>query len=535
MASRIGTETWSCVTYDDRGRPKTKTTPASAAEPSGRTVSYDYGVGGDPATTSLSDPAGTITTTVDWLGRVISYTDTSTKTTTTAYDQAGRVTRTSGPAGTMAASYDAAGRVASQSLDGAEVATATYDAASSVLTAVAYPAGVGKGGNATSGAMGYDTRGRSSGLTWKKPDAAVLASDAVVRSAEGNVVDQSIDGTDPNPAGANFAYDGAGRLTEAFVPGHRYTYGFSPTGGCGPLTAAGKNTNRTSVSDNGGTPTTYCYDSGDRLTSTTDPRYGAIAYDAHGNTTTIGSQSLVYDGADRHLRTTVGTTNVAYARDATYRITERREASAVVRYGYSADGDTPDFTMDGAGTIIERSFGLLGGATVTKRAQGDVWSYPNVHGDVMATADASGAKQGATLSYDPYGQALSGLPDNSAGNMDYAWLGRHQRPLEHAGPLATIEMGARQYVPGLGRFLEVDPVEGGSANDYDYVNGDPVNSLDLDGRINLRKWAKDRVGNLKSLGKQALDNSVIRGIGAGVLAGSWVARRSNDTRVVPAW
>ncbi len=32
------------------------------------------------------------------------------------------------------------------------------------------------------------------------------------------------------------------------------------------------------------------------------------------------------------------------------------------------------------------------------------------------------------------------------------------------------------------RFLAKDPVEGGSANDYDYANGDPCNSYDLDGR-----------------------------------------------------
>ena len=42
-------------------------------------------------------------------------------------------------------------------------------------------------------------------------------------------------------------------------------------------------------------------------------------------------------------------------------------------------------------------------------------------------------------------------------------------------------MGARPYSPMLGRFLSVDPEEGGSANDYDHVAGDPINTLDLDG------------------------------------------------------
>lgn len=49
-------------------------------------------------------------------------------------------------------------------------------------------------------------------------------------------------------------------------------------------------------------------------------------------------------------------------------------------------------------------------------------------------------------------------------------------------------MGVRLYVPAIGRFLQVDPIPGGSANDYDYANQDPINAYDLDGRWGFRRW-----------------------------------------------
>ncbi|MCA1684076.1 MAG: hypothetical protein LC708_02985, partial [Actinobacteria bacterium] len=455
-----------------------------------RTVSYNYAVGNNPLVSTVADPAGTITTTTDLLGRVTSYTDATGRTTTTTYDRPGRVTDTSGPQGTIHVAPDAAGRPVTQSLDGAVVATASYTAAGGELSTVTYGNGT-KLGDPTP--IARDQAGRTTGLTFSQANGSALVTDIVVRSQSGRVRDEAIDGTDANATsgdgGANFRYDGAGRLTEARVPTKHLTYGFSATNGCG-LATTGRNANRTSMTVNGGTPTTYCYDSADRLTSSSDAAVGTPVYDGHGNTTTLGTQTLGYDPANRHLSTTAGPTNVSYTRDATDRIISRTENGATTGYGFAGPGDSPAFTTGLLGIVVDRFVSLVGGVTLTKRGAGDTWSYPNVHGDVVATANASGAKQGSTLSYDPYGVTLGPVPDNSNGNFDFGWLGQHQRGLEHApGVTPTVEMGARPYVPSVGRFLESDPVEGGSANDYDYVNGDPVNGSDLDGNYSCSAGA----------------------------------------------
>lgn len=129
-------------------------------------------------------------------------------------------------------------------------------------------------------------------------------------------------------------------------------------------------------------------------------------------------------------------------------------------------------------------------------------------------ANNVGTKIGATMHWDPDGNnILGGIPDNQIGSFDYGWHGGQQRPLEHeATLLPMIEMGARQYSPALGRFLEVDPIEGGTANDYAYVS-DPVNLSDLDGNgcgfLWLRKCAKkDRYDRLTNSQLVALYRSM---------------------------
>ena len=179
-----------------------------------------------------------------------------------------------------------------------------------------------------------------------------------------------------------------------------------------------------------------------------------------------------------------GTTKVSYVRDVTNRIVERKlNDVTVARYTFSSGGDTPDAELDVTNVIQRRTLGLMGGAVLSKATGSEIWSISNLHGDTIATLGSTGLVTGGPFTYDPFGKAVGGVPDNQIGSFDNGWLGQNQRPLEQqAGLRAVIEMGARIYDPLLGRFLQVDPVEGGTANDYTYVE-DPINQYDLGGTV----------------------------------------------------
>ncbi len=585
------------------------------------------------------------------------------------------------------------------------------------VASVAYPAGAGNAGNGSySDPLVRNSNGQLTSMAWRAPGGALISSSGVTRSQTGRIIDETIDGVDPHAGGTNYTYDTAGRLTQARLPGGVLdVYGYGAPSGCagGTATNPGANTNRTSWTRGGVTQSTYCYDNADRLVSVAGqaagPYTGAIAYDTHGNTTTLAGQTLTFDGSNRHAGTSAGGSTVTYVRDVLDRIVARtatgappaitirassstatdggpttqivvpvpagvvagdtmvagvttrgtptitvpagwtqvasqangttsrttvfrrvataaepasytftwtgnqKAAAGIVayagvdpanpvdvtatstgasstthtapsvtttginrmlvavyglgvtttatptaplvervdvtnpvalnavttiigerptpaagatgtstvtsaaaatdsaftialrpdttaavnetyRYSHSTGGDTPSLVLNPSNQVVELTMALPGGVVWTKRTGTQTWSYPNIHGDIAASADQTGVKQGATITYDPWGNPAGGAtPDNAAGSLDWGTLGQHQRPTEHTpGLQPLIEMGARGYSTTLGRFLEVDPIEAGTTtNDYMYVP-DPVNQFDLTGEWLPRDMRRGR-------------------------------------------
>ncbi len=129
-------------------------------------------------------------------------------------------------------------------------------------------------------------------------------------------------------------------------------------------------------------------------------------------------------------------------------------------------------------------------AAVQNNGETPVLQLTNLHGDIIATAYLSETATGlaSTADTSEFGVPTTSLPPK------YSWLGANEIPTEL--PSGVMAMGARSYVPELGRFLQPDPIPGGSANAYSYTFGDPVNTSDPSGESTIQELVAGHAGQV---------------------------------------
>ncbi|MGN9789232.1 DNRLRE domain-containing protein [Nonomuraea sp. ZG12] len=468
------------ITHDAAGRVTASETQVSPEGSGGAVVpefTYTYSpTTGLPSQTTSGDQ--TITQEHDAFGRLISSTDATGNTGTVTYNLDGQIATTHDGKGQITFSYDgmdASGRKEYRGLvtridTGTGVFTGSYDESGGLATQV-YPGGL----TATSR---YDSTGVRTGLKYAKNDTTWL-SYAAVPDIQGRVAQRQ----GPGGSAQNYRYDGAGRLVkvEDTYDGTCTTrlYSFTP------------NTNRAAQSEYpsaGGCSTTgtpvaqhFDYDAADRIVT------GGYVYDNLGRATTLPAEhasggsdvALGYYTDDRVATITQSGQSKAFTRDPMGRIartvtTGGPKPGTTVNH-YSGAEDSPAWISETDGSWTRNLLGLSGLAAVQRSDGSVILQLANLNGDISATTTPAGTGISSHTEYTEYGAPRPSAADSHR----YGWLGSYQRDSDAIGGL--VLMGRRVYNPATGRFLQLDPVEGGSANAYEYCSGDPVNKTDLAG------------------------------------------------------
>jgi RHS repeat-associated protein len=482
------------TTYDTSGRPtSTKQVGGGTELPPTQTVySTTTGMPVEQKFTCEVKCEGfdsqSVTTTYDKLGRPAEYADADGNISTVSYDLLGRPVTTTDGKGMQTFGYDSTSGLLTKLEDSAAgTFTAAYDADGN-MTERGLP-------NGLVAKTTYDETGAPGKLSYTKVTNCTEKCTWVEESAERSIYGQILSQTSLTSS-QQYSYDKAGRLTLVKD---------TPQGGSCTTRQylfegeAGKDSNRTKMTTRApgvggacdtsseGTSQSYSYDAADRLTDS------GIVYDPFGRITSLpakdaGGSTLTtsfYSNEMVGIQSQGGLTN-SYQLDATGRprqVTQTGTKEGTEVFHYAMASDSTAWTERGS-TWSRNISGIGGELAAIQPSTGEAsLQLTGLHGDVVATASLSPTAKEPTakFEFDEFGNPKSG----SAGR--FGWLGGKQRRTEL--PSGVIQMGVRSYVPALGRFITPDPIEGGSANAYDYANQDPVNNFDLDGTVCTKKNA----------------------------------------------
>jgi RHS repeat-associated protein len=509
-----------------------------------RSCNADYGYdaqGNHLTSVDYPGPLGTVTLSYDTLSRLRTVTDGKSQTTTYSYDPLDRVTQiayqdgqtitntyddngnlltTADNTGTTTYTYDKLNRLEQEVLPGPKTLTYGYDASSNLIsltdqggtvtyvhnevdllssltapvsgqttfayepdfdhrrTQINYPNGVTQ-------YLRYDDSNRLRETEGKKPAGPTLTKFSYsFLDGQDTALRQWVDDKDLNRT--SYTYDTLSRLTRAerktsagsFLDGWGYAYDKNSNrcamkvqtalGQALPICAGPSDPNITYYTHNASDQltsagsATYSYDLNGNELSASGIRSGAV-YNAKDQLTSLTPEGqlavpMSYSGAGQFERVTRGSTSFT---------------TGALGLGREQTGSaTTDYTRDDEGLLLA----LRTGPTSTSTY------YPLFDGlgSVVAVTDSNG-DLAASYRYEPFGKRISCQGSGCSLQNPYQWLGGLGVYLDEATGL--YKMGTRYYDPALGRFTQVDPVAGGSANQYDYASQDPINRIDPAGTI----------------------------------------------------
>ncbi len=447
-----------------------------------RQVSYNVGSTGVPATATVVYTYGTDPNQNN-NGRLLTMTD-GVGSETYTYDTLGRVTQVqkviSGATYTMGYEYNLAGELKKLTYPSGRQVEQQYDPIGRLTTVLSgttnyassftyNPAGQVTGfnyGNGVTASLGYSPdRLQLQTLTHSKPGQTLFSVTYGYLQNGGNngQITSIADNLDPTRS-TTYSYDPLGRLKVAFAgpeanPTWKLDWDYDRYG------------NRPNQNVRAGSPP------GPQLTI--DPNTNRITgtgygYDANGNITADGLNSLTYDAENRTVSVN-GTTSYFYDGNS---LRVKKVSGATTVYLFSGTKVIAEYENGAAPGNPTREYIYSESQLLAKIDGGATQYYHGDHLSVRVITDSNGTKIGERGHY-PFGDAQ---PWYEAGTITKWKFTTYERDGESFNDYAM----ARSYINRFGRFASPDPVAGSvsdpqSLNQYTYVRNDPCSFSDPSG------------------------------------------------------